>query len=482
MEDNDSEIRELVKEQGEIINKVIIKDKETHYHHKTDKICMMCGKSDWVNIDYLRQKSQKHIICNNCNFITFDRFLDQSEYKTFYNNDYRKNVITYSNLVTANRKIGYHNAFIKDYLIKNKNLTICDIGAGIGYFVKYCKDEFGHKNAHGTEYDETMRIYAKNAFDLDLDEEFDDTLKYDLVSMYHSIEHVFDPINLLKKIRNSLNKNGKLYIAVPFWMDELMNFGGGAFVSYDEYFHENHINCWSKTQFRQFLFQNGFKIVKEAHKLYGYTVLCEKCEPGILPEYEKKEKLNDILFQLENMKRASTAFINGDFLEAMRLYTKFPDAYMAECGKQYQNFDMQLKLLAECERVCLNTVVHHLQAGVVFYQRKQYKNAEKEYKEAQKYKPNDDFLLTHIGVLYKVVGFNEYVKNKVIGEKILKNAIGYFSNAININPKRTEELNNEICYIFSRLNMDGINKENKFKQPSMEGTPQVAFKSTSQGI
>lgn len=481
-------------EQAVGANTVLIEpEKETttaqhHHRYKTEKKCIMCGKSEWINIDYLRARPQKQILCSCCGFITFDRFAEQSEYRKFYNDDYRKQMINYSNLATTNRKIGYHDAFIRDYLTKNKDLTICDIGAGIGYFVRYCK-ELGHEKVYGTEYDKTMRSYAKNASNLDLSEEFDDSRKYDLVSMYHTIEHVLDPVELLKKIRDSLTENGKIYLAIPFWMDELMNFGGGAFHSYDEYFHENHINCWTKLQFKQFLFQNGFKVVKEEHKLYGYTVLCERIKPTkpdrklLLPEYIKKEKnINDILFQLESMKRSATAYSLGDFMEAMRLYQMFPDAYMAECGKQMQNFEMQLRLLSECGRVCKSTVVHHMQAGVILYQRKEFQESQAEYMKALKYRPNDDFLLTHIGVLHKVVGFETYGKDKKEGRKILDNSIGYFNAAMKVNPKRTEELTNEITYIYSRLETGVNEKKSKFKQPAVEGAPQVAFERSEQGI
>lgn len=452
---------------------------ETHYIYKTEKTCLMCGSSNWTNIDYLRAKPQKQIICTKCNFITFDRFSDQAHYRRFYNNNYRKQMISYSNLVTTNRKIGYHDAFIKEYLTKNKDLSICDIGAGIGYFVRYCR-EMGHENTHGTEYNNIMRNYAKNAYNLNLAEEFDGSKKYDLISMYHSIEHMLDPVEMLEKIKNSLNENGKLYLAIPFWLEELMDFGGGGFHSYDEYFHENHLNCWTRPQFRQFLLQSGFKIIKEETKMYGYTVLCEKCEPV---KYKKfgNESFQDIVFQLNVMKRAVTAYQNQDFLDAIRLYPKFPEAYLSECGMQQKNLDVQLKILSECERVCTNTVMHHMQAGIVFYQWRRYEEAEARYREALKYRPYDDKLLVHLGILYKIVGFQKYTENREQGGKLLQNAKNIFSTALNINPSRMAEIFSEIAFIDSKLNLED-GKKSKFKQPGVKGSPEVALDKPVSGI
>lgn len=454
-----------------------------------EKKCIICTGSNWIDVDYIRQQPKKMIVCEQCGFITFNRFTDNEEYEAYYERDYRPSTVNISNLVTTNRKLGYHETFIGEYLKENKDLSICDIGAGIGYVLRWARDKYGHKNVTGVELDLHMRRYAQNAFDVTLTKHFDTAKKYDLVCMYHTIEHLPDPVKTLNEIKACLNPGGRLYISSPVWMEEMLNFGGMPFSTFDEHFHENHINAWSKKHFQYFLDKHGWKITKENHKLYGYTILCEPttatatiCNRLDISHDDHIGK--EVEYQLQTMQKAATAYTKGNFREAIRLYPKFVDAYLSQVGKDNKDFNMQLKLCDAGKHVCPNTVLFNAQKGMLYYQREMFREAEKELHEALKYKPCDDNIILRLALI--AMGQGETLLNtkgkENEGKKILQQACKMFDNIMQINPKNFGQCFDYIGYILSKIPLENEEQPPEFKQPLLDGAPCVSFDDQSIGV
>ena len=93
-----------------------------------------------------------------------------------------------------------------------KNLRILDYGCGVGEFVSYLKNK-GHE-AEGFEPNEKARRVA-----LENGVKLIDTLskenKYDVICLYHVLEHIEDLDKKLKQLHQQLNDKGILVIAVP---------------------------------------------------------------------------------------------------------------------------------------------------------------------------------------------------------------------------------------------------------------------------
>ena len=98
-------------------------------------------------------------------------------------------------------------------LFTDKNIEILDIGCGSGEIMEELNN-YGSKT-YGIDFSkEAIQICEKklNAKQGDLDTgiEFDDN-KFDLVWAGDVLEHVFDPMYLLREIRRVLKKNGYLF-------------------------------------------------------------------------------------------------------------------------------------------------------------------------------------------------------------------------------------------------------------------------------
>lgn len=107
---------------------------------------------------------------------------------------------------------------IKRYRGEVYGLSLFDIGAGRGEFVKVCSDE--GLQSTGSEMSQDGVHAAKALYDVDLIYEYAEKInfkdQYDIISMRHVLEHLTDPVQVLTNIyQNGLKKGGTLYLKLP---------------------------------------------------------------------------------------------------------------------------------------------------------------------------------------------------------------------------------------------------------------------------
>ncbi|MBC8162233.1 MAG: methyltransferase domain-containing protein [Roseiflexaceae bacterium] len=95
---------------------------------------------------------------------------------------------------------------------------VLDVGAGAGLFLFHARRHGWH--AHGVEISEYGPAYAKRHFDLDIIQgdlrsaEFPDQ-HFDVVMLQDTIEHVPDPLALMKEIHRILRPGGGVVLSTP---------------------------------------------------------------------------------------------------------------------------------------------------------------------------------------------------------------------------------------------------------------------------
>ncbi len=110
---------------------------------------------------------------------------------------------------------GYKYGIIKKLVEKG---NILDIGAGSGHYLNFMsKKGF---SVSGIEMSPRGRKFAKDNFDINLHPDeylYSSELneKFDLISLWHVMEHLYDLDNVVKRLDELLNPKGHLIIALP---------------------------------------------------------------------------------------------------------------------------------------------------------------------------------------------------------------------------------------------------------------------------
>lgn len=107
--------------------------------------------------------------------------------------------------------------FIKNFITNKK---ILDFGSGNGGFLKQAKEVC--KDVMGLEIESAVtNYYEKDNIKLSNNLETVDE-KFDVITSFHVIEHIKEPISILEKLNNLLKENGKIIIEVPNANDALL--------------------------------------------------------------------------------------------------------------------------------------------------------------------------------------------------------------------------------------------------------------------
>ncbi len=102
----------------------------------------------------------------------------------------------------------------------NKNLEILEIGSGSGAFLHCISPKV--KSAYGVELNEkSVEWMKKNKLNSVSDIKKLNGKKFDAIVMFHVLEHVQSPVDLLKGLKMYLKNGGRLFIEVPNLNDAL---------------------------------------------------------------------------------------------------------------------------------------------------------------------------------------------------------------------------------------------------------------------
>ncbi|UAM97692.1 class I SAM-dependent methyltransferase [Polaribacter litorisediminis] len=110
--------------------------------------------------------------------------------------------------ITLKRKLKLINSF------KTASKNILDVGAGTGDFLSVCKNNSW--NVFGTEPSlEARNIALKKGITLNKDLAEIQNQKFDVITLWHVLEHVENLQEYILALHNLLSENGRLLIAVP---------------------------------------------------------------------------------------------------------------------------------------------------------------------------------------------------------------------------------------------------------------------------
>lgn len=216
---------------------------------------------------YLWFKDQQDIqltsvLCNDCGFVCYSprpTENDLFEKYTFLNRIKKKKEINSftkrSNQIIDKRAHRLYHLMIK--YKQDNNFSILDYGGGSGELLTYFVNERVkcYLIDFNTQINPGIQKIGSTIADLPSESSFN------VIVCSHVLEHVVNPVSMLKQLRGFLKSNGVIYIEIPVEIWE------GVPVQHDPV---THINYFTKESLRKAIVISGFKVDKIKYDIQPY--------------------------------------------------------------------------------------------------------------------------------------------------------------------------------------------------------------------
>ena len=234
-----------------------IESNNTHGRHKVDS-----------------SESYKIFRCDTCEVLFLNSIkTDDGYYEKNYNQiDYYQTKDSKKIFMRLLEKVLFiFSSSIKKYLIKtnlkkiNKNISLLDFGCGDGEFLSSLNSNkyevYGHdRNSTSKELCKKRGISIYND---------GDKKNFDVITMWHVIEHINDPIEVLKKLNAILKDNGVIVLQTPNTHSWGFKFGASNWFHLDS---PRHLFLFNKKSIDHMCKDTGFILKKVYNEFYDYPL------------------------------------------------------------------------------------------------------------------------------------------------------------------------------------------------------------------
>lgn len=236
--------------------------------------CDYCGNKNTSILHrgyFVKGKNFEVVKCRHCGLIYTNPQPTKDEILSYYDEDYYgiKNMKFKGPIEKfIHVKRGIRAKRIEKFIRSGK---ILDIGCGRGLFLDEMRKR-GYE-AHGIEISETGARFAKEILKLNISVEPIELINFpgnhfDIVTLYHVLEHLPSPFHTLKEVRRILKPRGLLIVSVPnieSWQARIFRLYWFHFDIPRHFFHfsKQSLNKllppehWGTLKVRRFSFEHG---------------------------------------------------------------------------------------------------------------------------------------------------------------------------------------------------------------------------------
>lgn len=240
--------------------------------------CILCGGAGpFVRLaDRLRDSREHGVVrCSVCGHCQLSPLPGIEEDRAFYDADLQtKNLDRGLDFETIRRKKG-HDTDRRVRFLKEQGFTpgaeLLDVGSGYGVFLAEAFRQ-GYK-ATGVEISSERRklcatLTEAPVLDVDLLEDGHRLGRYDVITLFHVVEHLTRPRPLLERLADFLQPDGALVVEVPNLEDRL----AGFCPPYRDFLWQRaHVSYFTARGLRRLLEDAGYQRV-EVHGLQRYGI------------------------------------------------------------------------------------------------------------------------------------------------------------------------------------------------------------------
>ncbi len=244
--------------------------------------CPICKKTEsnyYISTNALMHESNNEVfifnVCNNCEAVFLTNPVTPERLDHYYTDNYlpyRGPAAwgKYSSFVANSQKKTDSNRvnFVKKYLKKNNanNLNVLDVGCGNPSFLELLQQN-SKVNCTGIDFSDSG-WKGKNYPNIDLKkvaiEDYITDKQFDVITLWHYLEHDYNPSQTIEILYNCLKQGGKLIIEVP----DYKSISAKIQKSYWQGWHSpRHISLLTKKSFALLFQKDKWEITK--HLRYG---------------------------------------------------------------------------------------------------------------------------------------------------------------------------------------------------------------------
>ncbi|MBM9577318.1 class I SAM-dependent methyltransferase [Leptospira sp. 201903070] len=224
------------------------------------KNCYLCNNQTFrVRPGVVRDNTSLNILeCDQCGlvFLSGNEHIEDFHYEN--SGMHGDELISEGSWLKENEKDDERRLqFLKPKLV---NKRLLDFGCGIGGFL--IKSKAYTELSEGVELELRLQSYFSKV-DLkvwkNLEEVLESNEKYDIITAFHVIEHVKDPIAIIKSLTKMLKPDGEIIIEVPSSSDALLTLYKSESFSRFTYWSQ-HLYLFNSETFRVLIQKSGLKI------------------------------------------------------------------------------------------------------------------------------------------------------------------------------------------------------------------------------
>lgn len=229
-------------------------------------MCILCGESKTV-LAARRMRGNNFngeaLQCLNCGLIFISPFPSEGDLDSFYRDNYHYDYFESFDLKQYHESARFNSLRRVKYVFSQKlttaRLRILDVGCGTGSFL----EAFAGKNwkTVGIEPSRDCANFARNlgleVYHVKLEDFKINSERFDVITLWHVLEHFLDPLKMLAKIKSLLSESGILIGEVPnaddYRLTILKNSDFSRF-----FFHQAHLFYFNRHSLAKVLLRAGF--------------------------------------------------------------------------------------------------------------------------------------------------------------------------------------------------------------------------------